>query len=85
MSRNHCRPEGFPRVCAAIPPTHMPDVLRNSEQTIDCGRRVHCRTRTAWEGEVLWNELDPLTGGGPTLACGADRRLSARLVTTTGG
>ena len=84
MSRDHRRPEGFPRAGAAIPPTHMPDVLRNSEQTIDRGRRVYCRARIAWEREVLWNELDPLAGGRPTLTRGGDRRRSARLIATGG-
>jgi hypothetical protein len=84
MSGDHRRPEGFACVCAAIPPTHMPDVLGNSEQTIDGGRRMYCRARIAWEGEVLWNELDLLTGGRPTLTCGYDRRLSARLITIGG-
>ena len=72
MSGNHGRPEDFARQCAAIPPAHVPDILRHSEQTIDRGRRVYCRARIAWEREVLWNELDPLTGGRPTLTCGGD-------------
>src|SRR5687768_3148866 len=84
MPRDHRRPEGFARVCAAVPPTHMSDVLRNSEQTIDRGRRVYCRVCIAWERKVLWNELDLLTGGRPTLTCGGDRRLSARLIATGG-
>ena len=84
MSGDHRRPEGLARACAAIPPTHMPGVLRNSEQTIDRGRRVYCRICIAWEREVLWNELDPLTGGSPTLPRGGNRRRSAGLITTGG-
>jgi hypothetical protein len=84
MSRDHRRPEGFARARTAIPPTHVPDVLGNSEHTIDRGRRMYFRARIAWEREVLRNELDPLTGGRPTLTCGGDRRLSARLIATGG-
>ena len=83
MSCDHRRPEGFARACAAIPPTHMPDILGNSEQTIDRGRGMYCRARIAWEREVLGNELDPLTSGRPTLTCGGDRGVIGRV--TLGG
>jgi hypothetical protein len=45
---------------------------------------VYCRLRTAWEREVLWNELNPLTGGRPTLTGWGDRRLSVGLITSGG-
>ena len=75
MSGDHCRAEGFARPCAAIPPAHVLDVLRDSEQSVDRCCRVYCRGRLSGEREVLGDELDPLTLGRSTLARWGDRRV----------
>jgi hypothetical protein len=56
----------------------MLNVLRHFEHSIDRYRRQHFRIRMSWKCESLWDELDPLTGGFPTLARRGDSDLTPR-------